>query len=298
MNCDPNRSEAKWRALRFSPPATDAHGSVRPLLCHPERSRGICSSAGPSWKCFFNRETFSSRRAHFSLYLRLNDKRLCKPHVGIGGSDGDACRISPTFLNTGCLFVQALEEPFCSAEPPRHPRLCRDPAERSRRSSGIACSRCPIVNWMNRRHFVGLAASAILPGVAHPPALAAHGLTFKPDGSGRGHQALRRSRGGLRMVHELGFPTCFLSLDQYIGNFTPALAEPISRSARQVPAHRNHRRGGRPAPSGVELHARPIHHRPGPARDPRRAHRCPPPGLGFRQAARHPPGANPLRLYP
>jgi hypothetical protein len=21
-------------------------------FCHPERSRGICSSAGPSWKCF------------------------------------------------------------------------------------------------------------------------------------------------------------------------------------------------------------------------------------------------------
>ena len=26
------------------------------------------------------------------------------------------------------------------------------------------------------------------------------------------------------MVHELGFPTCFLSMDKYIGNFTPALA--------------------------------------------------------------------------
>jgi sugar phosphate isomerase/epimerase len=28
----------------------------------------------------------------------------------------------------------------------------------------------------------------------------------------------------LRMVHELGFPTCFLSMDKYLGNFTPALA--------------------------------------------------------------------------
>ena len=26
------------------------------------------------------------------------------------------------------------------------------------------------------------------------------------------------------MVHQLGFPTCFLSMDKYIGNFTPALA--------------------------------------------------------------------------
>src|SRR5882757_9304703 len=24
-----------------------------PSLCHPERSRGICGSADPSWKCFF-----------------------------------------------------------------------------------------------------------------------------------------------------------------------------------------------------------------------------------------------------
>jgi hypothetical protein len=23
----------------------------RPFLCHPERSRGICSPADPSWKC-------------------------------------------------------------------------------------------------------------------------------------------------------------------------------------------------------------------------------------------------------
>ena len=27
----------------------------RPSLCHPERSRGICSSADHSWKCFFDR---------------------------------------------------------------------------------------------------------------------------------------------------------------------------------------------------------------------------------------------------
>jgi hypothetical protein len=25
---------------------------LRPPLCHPERSRGICSSADLSWKCF------------------------------------------------------------------------------------------------------------------------------------------------------------------------------------------------------------------------------------------------------
>src|ERR1700688_4549261 len=28
-----------------------------PPLCHPERSRGICSSADPSWKCFSTERT-------------------------------------------------------------------------------------------------------------------------------------------------------------------------------------------------------------------------------------------------
>ena len=39
INCHPDRSEAKWRDLRFSPPATGCTWEHRPLLCHPERSR-------------------------------------------------------------------------------------------------------------------------------------------------------------------------------------------------------------------------------------------------------------------
>jgi L-ribulose-5-phosphate 3-epimerase len=48
--------------------------------------------------------------------------------------------------------------------------------------------------------------------------------TFKPMALGVVIQPYRAPEETFRMVHNLGFPTCFLSLDQYIGNFTPALA--------------------------------------------------------------------------
>jgi L-ribulose-5-phosphate 3-epimerase len=79
---------------------------------------------------------------------------------------------------------------------------------------------------MNRRHFAGLAAATVLhhglePATAlgaTPPAPVkpfALGWVITPFGSPEEH---------LRTVHELGFSTCFLSLDKYIGSFTPALA--------------------------------------------------------------------------
>jgi hypothetical protein len=40
-------------------PATVLHGSVAPPLCHPERSRGICSSTDHSWKCFSTEESWA-----------------------------------------------------------------------------------------------------------------------------------------------------------------------------------------------------------------------------------------------
>jgi L-ribulose-5-phosphate 3-epimerase len=74
---------------------------------------------------------------------------------------------------------------------------------------------------MNRRHFVGLAAST-LGATILPRALAsaplqpfALGVVIKPYGAPEEH---------LRTVHELGFPSVFLSMDQYLGSFTPALA--------------------------------------------------------------------------
>jgi L-ribulose-5-phosphate 3-epimerase len=75
---------------------------------------------------------------------------------------------------------------------------------------------------MNRRDFVGLTASALLaqalPASALPPAPykpLALGLVISPFGAPEEH---------LHQVKALGFPTCFLSLDKYIGGFTPALA--------------------------------------------------------------------------
>src|SRR3984885_13557698 len=79
---------------------------------------------------------------------------------------------------------------------------------------------------MNRRHFAGLAAATVLNhGLERASALAATppaglkpfalGWVISPYGSPEEH---------FRTVHELGFSTCFLSLDKYIGNFTPALA--------------------------------------------------------------------------
>src|ERR1700727_656496 len=76
---------------------------------------------------------------------------------------------------------------------------------------------------MNRRHFAGLAAATVLDHFLEPAsALGATGLqpftlgwVITPYGSPEEH---------FRSVHELGFSTCFLSLDKYIGSFTPALA--------------------------------------------------------------------------
>ena len=75
---------------------------------------------------------------------------------------------------------------------------------------------------MNRRHFVSLAAAAVLARTSIPAMAAgapfqpmALGVVIKPFGAPEEH---------LKLVHDLGFPTVFLSLDQYIGNFTPAVA--------------------------------------------------------------------------
>jgi L-ribulose-5-phosphate 3-epimerase len=79
-----------------------------------------------------------------------------------------------------------------------------------------------IVIWMNRRHFVGLAVSAVI-AQGFPRAFAAApvkpfalGVVIKPYGAPEEH---------LRTVHELGFPTVFLSMDDYLGGFTPELAK-------------------------------------------------------------------------
>jgi len=76
---------------------------------------------------------------------------------------------------------------------------------------------------MDRRMFLGGATAALLTDALHPaPALAATplkpmavGLIVSPSGD---------PEAVFRRVHDLGLSNCFLSLDGYINNFTPALA--------------------------------------------------------------------------
>jgi L-ribulose-5-phosphate 3-epimerase len=75
---------------------------------------------------------------------------------------------------------------------------------------------------MNRRQFVGLAASAVA-AQALPSAFAAT-PPLKPFALGVVLTPYGAPEERLRMVHDLGFPSVFLSMDKYIGSFTPALA--------------------------------------------------------------------------
>jgi len=86
--------------------------------------------------------------------------------------------------------------------------------------AGRSCPGCPIVIWMNRRHFVVLAASAIV-AQGFPKARAATPL--KPMALGVVISPYGAPEENLRQVHEWGFPV-FLSMDKYLGTFTPALA--------------------------------------------------------------------------
>lgn len=78
---------------------------------------------------------------------------------------------------------------------------------------------------MNRRQFVGLATSAAC-ARALPRALAAvsPAVPYKPFALGVVIAPFGAPEQHFRQVHELGFSTCFLSMDKYLGNFTPALA--------------------------------------------------------------------------
>jgi L-ribulose-5-phosphate 3-epimerase len=75
---------------------------------------------------------------------------------------------------------------------------------------------------MHRRDFIGLTASAVLARAL--PAAAMSPAPYKPLALGLVVSPFDAPEQHLRQVHDLGFSTCFLSLDKYIGNFTPALA--------------------------------------------------------------------------
>jgi L-ribulose-5-phosphate 3-epimerase len=77
---------------------------------------------------------------------------------------------------------------------------------------------------MNRRHFTGLIASAAI-AQRLPRALAAEpSAPLKPFALGVVINPFSAPEERLRTVHELGFTNCFLSMDKYIGSFTPSLA--------------------------------------------------------------------------
>jgi L-ribulose-5-phosphate 3-epimerase len=79
---------------------------------------------------------------------------------------------------------------------------------------------------MNRRDFIGCAAAATL-AQAVPSAAAVSGMTtapLKPMNVGLLIAPFGAPEEHFRRVRELGFNNCFLSLDGYIGGFTPAVA--------------------------------------------------------------------------
>jgi len=79
---------------------------------------------------------------------------------------------------------------------------------------------------MYRREFLGAASAAILasglrPAAAFADPAAAH---LKPMALGLIISPFGAPEERIRLVHELGLSNCFLSLDAYIGHFTPDLA--------------------------------------------------------------------------
>jgi sugar phosphate isomerase/epimerase len=79
---------------------------------------------------------------------------------------------------------------------------------------------------MNRREFVGLASAAAL-AAARPSAgleAAPSPARLKPMDLGLLIAPSKAMEEHLRLVHDLGFSNCFLSLDGYLGHFTADLA--------------------------------------------------------------------------
>ena len=83
-------------------------GRDRLTLCHPERSRGICSSADHSWKCFS--ALFPSQLFDKALVLRIGTHKIaargqleiCKVKAGRDGA---------TYQGERCSIFQARGEP-------------------------------------------------------------------------------------------------------------------------------------------------------------------------------------------
>jgi sugar phosphate isomerase/epimerase len=79
---------------------------------------------------------------------------------------------------------------------------------------------------MDRRSFLSVASAAMLANGLKPAAsLAAQPMVpLKPMALGLVVSPFKDPDGTFRRVHDIGFTNCFLSLDSYIGKFTPELA--------------------------------------------------------------------------
>ena len=79
---------------------------------------------------------------------------------------------------------------------------------------------------MQRRDFLGLATAAVLAGATGgAEAMGPLVRIGKPMTLGLMVSPFHGPEETIKRVHDLGFATCFLSLDGYIGKFTPALAK-------------------------------------------------------------------------
>ena len=83
---------------------------------------------------------------------------------------------------------------------------------------------------MRRRDFLGLAAAAALARTSEVASAMASsgagqaGRVGKPMELGLMVSPFHGPEETIRRVHDLGFTTCFFSLDNYLGKFTPELA--------------------------------------------------------------------------
>ncbi|WP_263373817.1 sugar phosphate isomerase/epimerase family protein [Granulicella aggregans] len=77
---------------------------------------------------------------------------------------------------------------------------------------------------MNRRKFLTAASAAMAAAALHPAPMSAEPNKLKPMALGLLVSPFGAPEATIRRVHDLGFSNCFLSLDGYIGGFTPAIA--------------------------------------------------------------------------
>ena len=82
---------------------------------------------------------------------------------------------------------------------------------------------------MDRRSFLSAASAAVAGQIIHAPGLAAEtkAASLKPMALGLLVSPYGAPEATIRRVHDLGFSNCFLSMDGYLGKFTPSVATEI-----------------------------------------------------------------------